>query len=340
MIAQKIKKFIPRSVKDSVSKKILIKPNQNLAKNLLDSFIYPIKSKMFSLKLNSLIKGGGVYKNDPYKSFCGIRDDFWFYIISNKDTRLENVIPKMPLETIQLQFTGVSGNQTLMQAFLFYELIKKVARSNGINFNKDTRVLDFGCGWGRILRFFTKDVHHENLFGTDVDKEVLEICENLNFNCNFYLNDAFPPTEFDDNFFDVIYAYSVYSHLSEDAHLKWLLEFKRILKPGGILIVTSRGREFIINCEESRQNPNLPFYAKELVNCFNDYEKCLLEYDEGKFMFEPVGGGGVREDSFYGESCIPEKYVLNNWSKIFKKLEYIYFKDHKRFDQNVIIAIK
>ena len=46
--------------------------------------------------------------------------------------------------------------------------------------------------------------------------------------------DVFPPASYTGASFDLIYAYSVFSHLSEEAHLRWFEEFARILKPGGI----------------------------------------------------------------------------------------------------------
>ena len=35
---------------------------------------------------------------------------------------------------------------------------------------KDSKILDYGCGWGRIIRFFLKDVPSRNLFAVDPDK--------------------------------------------------------------------------------------------------------------------------------------------------------------------------
>jgi predicted RNA methylase len=51
------------------------------------------------------------------------------------------------------------------------------SRTFGRPLSPETRILDFGCGWGRILRFFLKDVPAKNLIGVDVDPEVIEICK-------------------------------------------------------------------------------------------------------------------------------------------------------------------
>ena len=53
-----------------------------------------------------------------------------------------------------------------------------------------------------------------------------------------------------------------------------------------------------------------------------------------------TGGGGVLDTSFYGESCIPQKYVGKNWVRFFPKVGYIRSDDHRSFDQDVICAKK
>ena len=63
--------------------------------------------------------------------------------------------------------------------------------------------------------------------------------------CRFDRIDPLPPTSFAAGSFDLITAYSVFSHLAEHASLAWVQEFSRLLSPGGIMAVTTQRRDFI-----------------------------------------------------------------------------------------------
>jgi len=104
------------------------------------------------------------------------------------------------------------------------------------------RVLDFGCSVGRILRaFHYRRVAGQEFYGTDIDVPAIEWCaKNYPF-AKFSTNQAEPPLAYPDNFFDFVYANSVMSHLKEDSQFRWLAELKRIVKPGGWLILTFQG---------------------------------------------------------------------------------------------------
>ena len=55
------------------------------------------------------------------------------------------------------------------------------------------------------------------------------------------MNAALPPLAFRDNEFDPIYGVSVFTHLPADCQKRWLPQFARILRPGGILLLTVHG---------------------------------------------------------------------------------------------------
>ena len=101
-------------------------------------------------------------------------------------------------------------------------------------------IMDFGCSSGRVLRHFVPEMkeHGWKVSGVDVSARRIEWMRR-NFPPEFqvYTGMALPHLPFESNSFDVIYGLSVFTHLK---YLwdPWLLELRRVLKPGGLLIQT------------------------------------------------------------------------------------------------------
>ena len=101
------------------------------------------------------------------------------------------------------------------------------------------RVLDFGCGAGRLMRHFFPEAEAAEFYGSDTDEEMIEwLGENL---CppitGGIVNGETPPLPFPNSHFDLVIGISVFTHIT--AHwAEWLLEMQRVLKPDGLLLAT------------------------------------------------------------------------------------------------------
>jgi SAM-dependent methyltransferase len=118
--------------------------------------------------------------------------------------------------------------------------IESAFAAAGFELGRARRVLDFGCGCGRILRHFANRSATE-WYASDVNERLVSWCrDNLPF-AHCATNGLLPPLAFADRFFDAVYAISVLTHLDESLQERWLAELERIVDPGGAVLVTTHG---------------------------------------------------------------------------------------------------
>ena len=264
-------------------------------------------------------------KEHRFARFSKLSDQEWLKVLTRSinEPVIDGVaMPGFPSDEIQTNSVGSAGAQTLLQAFNFYLVVKRYGERLGRPI-KGASVLDFGCAWGRILRFFLRDCEPKDIWGIDVDPEFLSVCINTIADCNFLVVDPVPPTQLGDASFDIVIAFSVFSHLAEHASLRWVQEFSRILKPKGIMVVTTQGRDFIELCRSLRGRDHEFQWYRTLANCFVDSEAAYAAYDAGKYLHSPTGGGAYRPSDFYGETLIPEGYVLAHWTEYLRLADFV-----------------
>ena len=256
-------------------------------------------------------------------------DNAWQQIIlaSVNNSTLDGIrLPGFADEGLQRNTVGSAGQQALHEGKLFYEILKKSMHQCGGSLTAESKILDFGCGWGRYLRYFLKDTLANNLYGVDVDPLMVQTCKQTFPYGNFAQVKPFPPSQFEDNQFNLIFAYSVFSHLSAPAADAWIAEFSRLLAPGGVLVVTTQGRDFVNYCQQIRDGIRAtgriehPWHDN-LARAFVDRDACLAAYDRGEHLFAPTGGGDVRPSTFYGEALVPRGHAERVWG------QYLHFQD-------------
>lgn len=304
----------------------------------LDTMIANVFNAMDDEKLDH-------FKQKYHLLFNAKGDDYeWFDMLKKSyPDGLEKPIflPSFPEEQLQINTVGSYGELALEQAFDFYKLIKN---NIGFKLTNGHKLLDFGTGWGRISRFFIKDIGIRNIVGVDVDPSFIEICKNDFKSDTFFSINPFPPLNINDKGkYNLITAYSVFSHLSEDACVEWMNEFYNALVKGGAVVLTTRHRNFFDYCENISDNKLLvkESYSMILSTLFEDFEKARREYDNGKFVFATVGDGddNSRSNSFYGEAFIPDDYMRDLSEKIGFS-EMIIVEPEGKIDQKTFILRK
>jgi SAM-dependent methyltransferase len=270
----------------------------------------------------------------PDRLFTGVEDDFWYWLIgqSYADRQaFDGVLPGFPDEAVQVRTTGSSGQIMLWQTYCDYRMFRTLAAAHGRAIPSCRAVLDFGCGWGRLARFFLKDIPGDRLWGIDPNPDAVDICRRNNRWSRFEVVNPFGPTDFPGGTFDLVYSFSVFSHFSEEMHFRWLEEIQRILQPGGVFMATTRPRDFIEQSVLDRLRRPFTRYPEAIAGMFRETPRWLTAYDDGHYCYEPHPG-----KVWWGETCIPRAYVLRHWTKYFDILDYV--DDPRRCPQSVIVA--
>lgn len=110
--------------------------------------------------------------------------------------------------------------------------------ASGFSFRERDRILDLGCGAGRMIRHLQDLAETCEIWGTDISSEHVYWCkQNLSPPFNFATTTKTPHLPFEDRSFQLIYCGSVFTHIDDLADA-WLLELRRVLAPEGRLYVT------------------------------------------------------------------------------------------------------
>jgi SAM-dependent methyltransferase len=121
--------------------------------------------------------------------------------------------------------------------------IRDMLKENGPELESFNAILDFGCGVGRVIRQW-KTLHGPEVYGTDYNPEMIEWCRRHLTYARFQCNSLTAKLDYEDGKFDFIYAWSVFTHLSEELADAWLKELRRVLKPNGYLYLTTHGAHY------------------------------------------------------------------------------------------------
>lgn len=115
----------------------------------------------------------------------------------------------------------------------------------GARLNRFARVLDFGCGCGRVLRHLAGQAAPGALHGTDYNPALIRWCQSAFPFARCSVNALAPPLQFPDATFDLVYAFSVLTHLTEPLQHAWMAELLRVTRPGGWVIVSTHGDHYL-----------------------------------------------------------------------------------------------
>lgn len=119
--------------------------------------------------------------------------------------------------------------------------IQMGARLAGYHFEPGSRVLDFGAGVGRQIKYFRDRFPEVEYQACDVEPSHVGWLTRAYPDVTTRINSYAPPLDYPSDHFDMVYSVASYTHMEPAACDLWLDEFARVLKPGGIVCLTVIG---------------------------------------------------------------------------------------------------
>ena len=152
-------------------------------------------------------------------------------------------LPLPPQRLFVLIGGAITVKSFLRKGEIAAALVRSTLEADGIRLEELDDILDLGIGCGRVARHW-HDLDGPRVHGCDVNSELVAwVQEHLPF-VTARRTDVTPPLPYDDASMDLVYAFSVLTHLPVDIQAPWLHELRRILRPGGRLLVSTHGAAY------------------------------------------------------------------------------------------------
>jgi SAM-dependent methyltransferase len=256
-------------------------------------------------------------KAEAWPLFRDLDDDLWAVLLSRdyaSYTNIQATLPDTPELDLQWEWNGAIGMNQLDQSKNFYVRVRDLNERHGRTPIDQARVLDFGCGWGRLTRFFARHAMPDRLFGCDPTRNILDVCGETGVPGELKRSEFVPESlPFAD--LDLVFSFSVFTHISEDAHRACLEAIHAALAPGGLAVVTIRPPAYL------ELDPPMGPARRELSD---DYAN--RELREPRYIYLPhlVEEGHPLHDegaTTYGDTVISLPYIEENWTDLFEIAE-------------------
>ena len=160
--------------------------------------------------------------------------------------------------------------------------------------------LDFGCSSGRVVRALAGANPDVRWRACDPNEGAIAWATEHLRGIDFFVAPLDPPLLLDDGCLDLVVAISIWSHYGAAAAARWMEEMRRLLRPGGHLVVTAHGAHSLARfAREQLRDPRVIAQAAEALNA------------HGHFFHDEFGAAG------------DEGVVHPEWGLAFFTLEWL-----------------
>ena len=272
----------------------------------------------------------------PVLAPVGKASDFWdpAYATNNPFYTGEDLYARLQRDQLPVpdfaNNEGYTPNGKVFPYWVFglddYLKAMEACKSRGIEIR---RVYDFGGSTGRVFRQFYCQDEPKEVWSSDFKESSVNWClRYLPSDIRVFLNTYLPQLPISDNYFDLVTAYSVFTHIDE-LETAWLLELKRILRPGGVAYLT-------IHDETTWQRLTVEPQLSPLVDAIRRAPNGLTAnlnaaIPDGRAAFHFSQGSHYNSNVFHSQ-----EYIRANWGRFFEIAEII---PTHHWEQAVVICI-
>lgn len=222
-------------------------------------------------------------------------------------------IPELPSDDLIWRVTSTRSRECFWSTgSLSVREINAVLSIIGSSLYDYPRVLDWGCGCGRILLHLSDVGQKVELYGVDIDPEAISWAQQHITWARCSVCNGLPPLDFPDSYFDLIYNHSVMTHLDEKYQDAWLAELQRVVKPEGMVLLTVKGEYPFANLEKKwREAGANPASMREELQ-----KKGILYISDDGWKNGPF-------PDFYHSTFHTPWYVFAHWGRFFEIKAYV-----------------
>jgi len=151
--------------------------------------------------------------------------------------------PGLPPPYLRVLTAGTADADAFLNSGrLVAERFERLIAAHSDSPGEPLRILDFGCGCGRVARYFLSGedpagVAPRRLSGCDINPKLVSWCA-THLPGDFRLSTPDPPAPFPEATFDLVYSVSVFTHLYRPGVRAWMDELARLVRPGGLALLT------------------------------------------------------------------------------------------------------
>lgn len=256
----------------------------------------------FSDKLRSIdAELGKNPEADIPQLFASIPLDVFALLLFERPSEYPNLnsfFPRMASEERQREWVGNAGLPLMLESTAFIRTVTEKVAKHVHTPLALSNVLDYGFGWGRLLRLMHKYVPERQLYGFDPWQPIVAEARSLGVRGNLEVVPEYP-SELPGPKFNLIYAFSIFTHLSERCHLAVLGAFHGALADDGIVVLTVRPSSYWQH-KKRPTTPELERSMRETGFAFDPHAK-----------LKPAPDGEVP----YGDTTISPSYVAQHWQQ-------------------------